>query len=1572
MPAARLPDGRGKENNVADPQSRPKLVRRRIAEAPPIASGERVLALGTPPLRARRPGFDPLARDGAPAGDDLLRHAPPVSFFEENPDAVIRFDAALQVVYANPALERATAIARRAFVGRRMRDVDGFAEYAPLWEANVGAVLESEENRWFKFAYRHPMGRRLFDVRLHIEHATGSADRHVTAVLRDVTVPKMALRESREAGDFIETMLSAARVGFAVLDRDLTYQIWNDHLVEVTGVPASAVLGRRPNEIPELALQPEALRQFEQMRDGTLRTPQQTEYQLQTGKHPWLRVKRTPVFDARGNFNGVLVTAERIDRERFAETSLAGLRQALDSAGEMVLEIDRDGRVLDANETAQAWLGYRREDLQNLRLVDIDVALTDERFADILNHLSSRGAFRGEGRYRTQLGNEFPVDLVLQRVEHAGREFIFLLVRDISERKRIEAQLEESALRFRTIFEESPVPIFLLGADFRVVQANHAAGVLVGRPRDTLNGHDPAQLLRPDDPLAFERLRARLAAGAASASDNERRLRHGDGHEIWARLTLRAWTSAADDRNYLLVLEDYTDRKTAEEQTQVLLRDQQTLLATMTVGVAQALHGRILLANREFANMFGYSDEEMVGMSLWDLTRDTHGRMPNEVSGLPAVRPNQTTSAEVVLFRRDGEPIWCLVQARPIHPTERAAESARIAGRAGAEAIYTFQDITEMKRQREALTRSLLELNVVLDTTSIAVLHLSDDRVIRCNAQAYRMFGGAGIELIGSRFASLFASEAEHARQTEAGRAKLAAGELFAYEAQLRGGTDFVPAASAISGEHPGSRTFWALVSLRAVDPRTQASGMIASILDISERRAQEEQLHTLLAESRLMFDTALVGLLFVRDGRPVRANSAMEELLACEPGALVNQIQLFSHPTDQLLIASLAEHYDEINEKGVCAFELHMYRRRGEPIWVAVQGRAVSPERPELGYIFAFVNIDQRKRSERELRTTLAELQLIFDNALVAMIYVADDLIVKANASTERMFGYADPDLRELQMSALFADADAWREVQAGLAVAPGPARGSEAAGRFERPMRRADGSVFWCAGSARPLDPNHPERGMIVALLDVDARRRSEEELQRVRNLLDLMVENLPVLVSVREAATGRFVSINRAGEAITGLTREQVIGRTWHEIYGRQFADLYAELDRKALATGQQVERPRDVMLRADGRALTVNQRVVPLLEETPGGPAGAMQAHYVMSIIDDLSGEVRAEAALKETEARFRQFAENIDQLVFITTADLGAVLYVNPRYATLIGAPVDEVLENPRNVLRHVHFDDAPKLARSLPRLVARLRRMKKTELTVRIDHAQRGVRLINVRLNPVRIADGGVRVFGVADDVTERSAAEEQRLAEAIKQRDVLVREVHHRIKNNLQGVAGLLQHMANSKPELGVYLNEIAGQIQAIAQVHGLQIRATGTLPAVGVAQGIFTNLSTMFGVEVRFEPPLPALWRWGLPESEAVPLALVINELGTNAIKYRSGRDQPISVRLAARPDGIELRIENPGQLKEGFDLARIASNVSGLGLVKALLPRRGARLSIEQVGGTVTTRLELWPPAIGEETE
>ncbi len=112
---------------------------------------------------------------------------------------------------------------------------------------------------------------------------------------------------------------------------------------------------------------------------------------------------------------------------------------------------------------------------------------------------------------------------------------------------------------------------------------------------------------------------------------------------------------------------------------------------------------------------------------------------------------------------------------------------------------------------------------------------------------------------------------------------------------------------------------------------------------------------------------------------------------------------------------------------------------------------------------------------------------------------------------------------------------------------------------------------------------------------------------------------------------------------------------------------------------------------------------------------------------------------------------------------------------------------------------------------------------------------------------------------------------------------------------------------------------------------MHGLQIRSTGTLPVLGVAQGIFTTLSTMFGVEIRFEPPAPDLWRYGLPEGEAVPLALVMNELGTNAIKHRTSRDG-LMVRVSARAEGMVFAIESPGAAARGLRSGDIAASVSG----------------------------------------
>ena len=100
-------------------------------------------------------------------------------------------------------------------------------------------------------------------------------------------------------------------------------------------------------------------------------------------------------------------------------------------------------------------------------------------------------------------------------------------------------------------------------------------------------------------------------------------------------------------------------------------------------------------------------------------------------------------------------------------------------------------------------------------------------------------------------------------------------------------------------------------------------------------------------------------------------------------------------------------------------------------------------------------------------------------------------------------------------------------------------------------------------------------------------------------------------------------------------------------------------------------------------------------------------------------------------------------------------------------------------------------------------------------------------------------------------------------------------------------------------------------------------------------------------------------------LPETEAIPIALTLNEIFTNAVKHGSGGD--IRCSLVAAGEAVTIAVAGRGRLASGFDLARVPAGVSGLGLVRALLPRRTARLEVKAVGEDVVATIELKPPSV-----
>lgn len=216
-------------------------------------------------------------------------------------------------------------------------------------------------------------------------------------------------------------------------------------------------------------------------------------------------------------------------------------------------------------------------------------------------------------------------------------------------------------------------------------------------------------------------------------------------------------------------------------------------------------------------------------------------------------------------------------------------------------------------------------------------------------------------------------------------------------------------------------------------------------------------------------------------------------------------------------------------------------------------------------------------------------------------------------------------------------------------------------------------------------------------------------------------------------------------------------------------------------------------------------------------------------------------------------------------------------------------------------------------------------------------------------------------------DITSQKQLEAKRLADETAHRDALVREVHHRIKNNLQGISGLLRLFAQDNPQTTEAINQVMSQIRSIAVLHGLQGRTSmDTVRLCELTSAIAADVQSVWQTPVAVD--IPALWTPGIiAEKEAVPIALVLNELLVNAVKHGGKAHGHVSVTLrkGEDPETIQVAIRNAGHLRANTD--RPTAHHAGLQLIASLMPREGARLTREQRENEVLTQLEISPPVL-----
>jgi PAS domain S-box-containing protein len=466
----------------------------------------------------------------------------------------------------------------------------------------------------------------------------------------------------------------------------------------------------------------------------------------------------------------------------------------------------------------------------------------------------------------------------------------------------------------------------------------------------------------------------------------------------------------------------------------------------------------------------------------------------------------------------------------------------------------------------------------------------------------------------------------------------------------------------------------------------------------------------------------------------------------------------------------------------------------------------------------------------------------------------------------------------------------------------------------------------------------------------------------------------DELQILEALTEAvyiidADGRIQFCNHALEQLTGYAASTLLGRPSLNLYAPE--DRPAVLNRRTLAfRGERVPSLLNTTLvRHDGARLPVELTLSSLTRE--GQVVGRM------TVLRDISARQRGLAVLQASEERFRLLVEGVQDYAIYLLDPEGRVTTWNTGAQRIKGYTAADILGESFS-----RFFPPNELARGTP--AALLEQATRDGhyvgegWRVRKDGSQFWASVV---ITALWDAHGQVRGFAkVTRDITERREAEqalaqanedlEHRVAErtaalqaSLQEKEVLLKEIHHRVKNNLQVITSLLslQHAAIDDPHTRALFEESERRIGAMALVHET-LYQTGDLGRFDLAQYIptlSTQLLHAYGVDPQRVAVHLALAEVTLPLDMAVPCGLILHKLLSNGLQHAfpDGQTGTITVTLTHAADRVTLTVHDDGC---GVPVALDVHHTESLGLllVDALAVQLDGTVALERAGGTAFT--------------
>lgn len=602
------------------------------------------------------------------------------------------------------------------------------------------------------------------------------------------------------------------------------------------------------------------------------------------------------------------------------------------------------------------------------------------------------------------------------------------------------------------------------------------------------------------------------------------------------------------------------------------------------------------------------------------------------------------------------------------------------------------------------------------------------------------------------------------------------------------------------------------------------------------------------------------------------------------------------------------------------------------------------------------YIDITDFKKTEESLRLSEEKFRAVAEITPVAVYIIQDSKFVFGNKFAESLIGYSIDELQKKEFWEIIHPDDVERTKD----FAFRRLKGEDVPQTYQVKLITKQGDIRWIEINAS-LFEYKGKPAILGTALDITNRKHTEDALIESEAMFRAVAESMPAEIIIYQG--DKYVYANPFSEVLTGYKTEELTNMNFWQNTHPEFQKLAKERG-YARQRGEKVPGRYELKIKTkDGKDKWIDYSAAVL--NYKGKPA-------VIGTAIDITDRKMLDAELLESKEQYKAFinqsSEGIYRVELKTPVpvdfpvekqlemyyenayiaecnDIMAKMYGFKKPADLIGKRTDELLirNDPHNEEYMKKFiTDGYKIV---------------NYESHEVDKDGNKVYFLN---NGVGFVEGGklIRVWGTQRDITEMKRVEEK-LRVSLHEKEILIKEIHHRVKNNLQIITSLLKLQSGYvKDKLALEIfKESYDRVQSMSLIHQklYQSKDLANINFGEYARTLVSYLSQSLGVNANSIVVRIETEEVMLSVDAAIPCGLIINELLTNSVKHAFNKNEKgeITVKIYSDMSKYYIEVNDNGKgLPKGFDIQQLSS--FGLKLVSTLARQINANLEAESNNG------------------